>query len=174
MKHSGFRRWMWLGGAASALVLSVGCGRMSRSGGGDNSDQPQLTLFGSLARDERGGDPNRFHVPADRGYNGTIAQLGSSIDPRTPEKLGTPGRTRLTDVTGYMGRPDIAQNYPYPPTSLGIGGSGSVDPVTGAQETGWRTRPGTTPQPQPQPQGEHSSGEHSSGEHSLPEGSESE
>ncbi|HLM44189.1 MAG TPA: hypothetical protein VK458_09985, partial [Myxococcaceae bacterium] len=131
MKHSGFRRWMWLGGAASALVLSVGCGGLARSGGGSNQELPQMNFFGGLSNSEQGADLSRFHVSADRGYNGTIADLGSSIDPRTPEKEGTPGRTRLTDVTGYMGRPDIEQNYPYPPTSLGIGGSGAVDPASG-------------------------------------------
>jgi len=104
-----------------------------------------MNFFGGLAHSAKGSDLSRFHVSADRGYNGTIADLGSSIDPRTPEKEGTPGRTRLTDITGYMGRPDIAQNYPSPPTSLGIGGSGSVDPATGTFDLGWRSRHGEVP-----------------------------
>ncbi len=104
-----------------------------------------MNFFGGLANSENGADLSRFHVPADRGYNGTIAQLGSSIDPRTPEKEGTPGRTLMTDITGYMGRPDIAQNYPYPPTSLGIGGSGAVDPASGTYDLGWRSRRGEVP-----------------------------
>lgn len=146
MRDSGFRRWMWLGGAAAAALLSVGCGRLEQTGGG-TGNEPPLTFFGSLARSERGGDLDRYHVPKDRGYNGTIVDIGSSIDPRTPETEGTPGRTRLTDITGYMGRPDIVQGYSDPPTSLGIGGSGQVDSMTGAAASGWRTRPESVPLP---------------------------
>ena len=139
---------MWLGGAAAAALLSVGCGELSRASGNAAESQPPLTFFGALAQSERNGDLSQYHVRSDRGYNGTIADLGSSIDPRTPEAEGTPGRTRLTDITGYMGRPDILQNYPYPPTSQGIGGSGTVDPVGGSLESGWRTRPESAPVPQ--------------------------
>ncbi len=144
MRHSGFRRWMWLGGAASALLLSVGCGRLERTGG-RSEHEPRLSFFGALAQDQRGGDPGRFHAPKDRGYNGTIVDIGSSIDPRTPELEGTPGRSLMTDITGYMGRPDIAQGYLDPPTSLGIGGSGFVDPATGTYDLGWRGLRGSLP-----------------------------
>jgi hypothetical protein len=122
MRHSGFRRWIWLGGVASAVVLSVGCGRIPPAGG-RSSNEPPLTVFGSIKREAREGDVDRFHVRADRGYNGTIAQLGSSIDPRTPEKAGTPGRSRMVDISGYTGRPDLAEGANEAPTSQGIGGS---------------------------------------------------
>jgi hypothetical protein len=130
---------MWLGGAAAAALLSVGCGEVAaRAHGTPAEPQPPLTFFGALAHSERKSDLSQYHVSADRGYNGTIADVGSSIDPRTPETEGTPGRSLMTDITGYMGRPDIVQNYPYPPTSLGIGGSGAVDPATGTYDLGWR------------------------------------
>jgi hypothetical protein len=138
---------MWLGGAASAALLSVGCGRLGHISGNPAENQPPLTFFGALEHGERRGDLSQYHVRSDRGYNGTIADLGSSIDPRTPERAGTPGRSLMTDITGYMGRPDIIQGYMDPPTSLGIGGSGFVDPVTGAAESGWRTRPESAPVP---------------------------
>jgi hypothetical protein len=147
MRHSGFRGWMWLGAAASAALLSVGCGRLERASGNLAENEPRLTFFGALPHAERWGGASKYHVPSDRGYNGTIAQVGSSIDPRTPELAGTQGRSRLTDITGYMGRPDIVQGYGDPPTSLGIGGSGLVDPVTGTSESGWRSRPEGVPVP---------------------------
>jgi len=132
---------MWLGAAASAALLSVGCGKLERASGNVAENAPPLTFFGALSHGEREGDLSKYQVSRDRGYNGTIVDVGSSIDPRTPETEGTPGRSRLTDVTGYMGRQDIVQGYMDPPTSLGIGGSGPVDPVTGAVESGWRSRP---------------------------------
>ncbi len=144
---------MWLGGAAAAALLSVGCGPLSRGQHGSEENQPPLTFFGALAHSERTGDLSQYHVSGERGYNGTIADLGSSIDPRTPELMGTQGRSLMTDITGYMGRPDIVRGHSDAPTSLGIGGSGAVDPVTGAQESGWRSRPESAPVPVQVPEG---------------------
>lgn len=115
---------MWLGGVASAVLLSVGCGRMMQTGGSDPLEPP-LSIFGALEREARGGDPDRFHYPSERGYNGTIADLGSSIDPRTPEKEGTPGRSRMVDITGYMGKPALVAAAREARMSQAIGGSGS-------------------------------------------------
>jgi hypothetical protein len=129
---------MWLGGAASAVLLSVGCGRLEPTGGRSQNEPPR-TFFGNIDRDAPGGDMAQFQGARDRGYNGTIQDIGSSIDPRTPELEGTPGRTLMTDITGYMGRPDIVQGYLEPPTSLGIGGSGAVDPASGSNDLGWRS-----------------------------------
>jgi hypothetical protein len=115
---------MWLGGVASAVLLSVGCGRMMQTGGSDPMESPQ-SFFGALEREARGGDLAQFHYPSDRGYNGTIADLGSSIDPRTPEKAGTQGRSRMVDMTGYLGKPDLVAKAREARMSQAIGGSGS-------------------------------------------------
>jgi hypothetical protein len=42
--------------------------------------------------------PGFVRDPAQSGYNGTIKDLRSSIDPRTPDKEGTPGRSLPMDV----------------------------------------------------------------------------
>jgi hypothetical protein len=115
---------MWLGGVASAVLLSVGCGRLVQTGGRDPMESPQ-SVFGALKREARGGDLDRYHYPSNRGYNGTIADLGSSIDPRTPETEGTPGRSRMLDITGYMGNPALVAATREARMSQAIGGSGS-------------------------------------------------
>jgi hypothetical protein len=106
MRRSGFRAWKVFGGLALAL-LGVGCGYLPVSGG-DEPGAPARTFIGSRKQ--------HSHVSADRGYNGTIQQLGSSIDPRTPEREGMRNNSRRVDVTGR----------PAPSTPLSAGGSGDL------------------------------------------------
>ena len=61
----------------------MGCGRLERASGNLAENEPPLTFFGALAHGERRGDLSSYHVQRDQGYNGTIADVGSSIDPRT-------------------------------------------------------------------------------------------
>lgn len=142
MRHSGFRRWMWLGGLASAVLLSVGCRELPNSGGEPLRNDPPLNIFGGPVRNVPKDFYRQYQVNADRGYNGTIQDLGSSIDPRTPEKMGTPGRSLMEDVTGYMGRGVTELGGNEAPTSQGIGGSGTAGEWRETSDMGWRERRG--------------------------------
>lgn len=122
MRQSGFRAWKVFGGLALGL-LAVGCKYLPDTGGGDPEAGPR-TFIGTFK------EPR--HVSADRGFNGTIQQIGSSIDPRTPEKAGMQNNSRMEDVTGY----------PVPSTELGTGGSGRAGELNGSSDLGWRARSG--------------------------------
>jgi hypothetical protein len=131
MRHSGFRAWK-VGGVAAAALLSVGCGLLPQTGG-KHVDDPPEGLFGTELRHVPPGFYEQFHYSANRGYNGTIQTIGSSIDPRTPEKAGVQGRSLLVDVTG---RPAPAE------PQLGTGGSGPVGEGNSTSDMGWRARRG--------------------------------
>jgi hypothetical protein len=122
MRQSGFRAWKVFGGLALGL-LAVGCGDLPVSGGYDRQAGPR-TFIGTYKQPR--------HVSVDQGYNGTIQQLGSSIDPRTPEKDGMRNNSRVEDVTGR----------PAPSTEQGIGGSGSAGEPNNSKDLGWRARRG--------------------------------
>lgn len=122
MRQSGFRAWKVVGGLAVAL-LGVGCRYLPETGGHDPQGAPR-TFIGTW-KEHR-------HVSPDRGYNGTIQDLGSSIDPRTPEKEGMRGNSRRVDVTGR----------PAPSTQLGTGGSGRAGEPDSSSDLGWRARRG--------------------------------
>jgi hypothetical protein len=139
MRQSGFRAWKVFGGLVAAALLSVGCGRLPDSGG-QHPDSPPEDFFGGRVDRLSPEVYERAHVSADRGYNGTIQQLGSSIDPRTQQNLGQQGNSRQVDVTG---RP--APRAP----ELGIGGSGYVGKPARSSEMGWRARRGYDVGPAP-------------------------
>jgi hypothetical protein len=135
MRQSGFRAWKVFGGLAAAALLSVGCGYLPETGG-HRPDDPPRDFFGGRVGGLTEADYDKHQYPSDRGYNGTIQQVGSSIDPRTPEAAGTLGNSRLVDVTG---RPAPAE------PELGIGGSGGVGEVgepDSSTDRGWRARRG--------------------------------
>jgi hypothetical protein len=84
---------------------------------------------------QQGGDyeipPGQKRTPAQAGYNGTIQDIPTSIDPRTPETDGTPGRSLEVDLgtqrmegsgSGTGGMADDAAAY---------GGSGEVGSAQG-------------------------------------------
>lgn len=122
MRQSGFRAWKVFGGLA-VVLLGVGCRYLPETGGGDPQSGPR-TFIGTFK------EPH--HVSANRGYNGTIQQIGSSIDPRTPETEGMRNNSRLVDVTGR----------PAPSTQLGTGGSGRAGESSSSSDMGWRARSG--------------------------------
>lgn len=80
MRRSGFRAWKALSGLGGMVLLGVGCGRLPETGAYEQEASPR-TFLGTKPRDV---PLEEFHVSADRGYNGTIQDIGSSIDPRTP------------------------------------------------------------------------------------------
>lgn len=98
MHDSGWRRWWKMGALVSASWLVVACSRLPQQPGNE-SFRP------GLVREN----------PAQAGYNGTIKDLKSSIDPRTPDKEGTPGRSLPWDP-GERALMEQQQ---------GLGGSGS-------------------------------------------------
>ncbi|HVG63142.1 MAG TPA: hypothetical protein VNA24_31555 [Hyalangium sp.] len=122
MRQSGFCAWKVFGGLALGL-LAVGCRYLPVSGGRDLEAGPR-TFIGTFK------EPR--HVSADRGFNGTIQHVGSSIDPRTPERTGMRNNSRVEDVTGR----------PAPSTELGIGGSGGPGEPNSSMDLGWRVRSG--------------------------------
>jgi hypothetical protein len=132
MRQSGFRVWKVLAGLAAA-GLSVGCGYLPDTGALKQEGPPE-TFLGTMKAHLPPDASAQFHYSADRGYNGTIQQLGSSIDPRTPETSGQMGNSIQDAMTG---RPVD--------TELGIGGSGDARELgnrSGSIDDGWRTRRG--------------------------------
>jgi len=120
MRNSGFK-WMVWGALASAAAGVVGCGVLPQQAGND-SYQPGFTRDPKVSL-----------------YNGTIEQLPTSIDPRTPDKQGTPNRSLAMDngeralleqrqskskdmATGGSGPAPVPGSTPY----MGLGASGSV------------------------------------------------
>ncbi|WP_224361554.1 hypothetical protein [Hyalangium versicolor] len=117
MRQSGFRVWKVFGGLAAVALLSSACGYLPMTGGKRPDDPPQR-FWGNAEHHKPPDFYSKFQYSPDRGYNGTIRDLGSSIDPRTPEKAGAFGKSRMLDVTG---RP-----APESPSLSGYGGSGSA------------------------------------------------
>jgi len=114
MKFNGLRRWVGLGALASAALGGSACGVAPQMGGGDVRQAPR-TFFGAAREKPEQGQERP--LPTDRGYNGTIADVGSSIDPRTPEKDGVRNRSLPADLAWQkMGQRQNQQ---------GLGGSGS-------------------------------------------------
>ncbi|SEL25043.1 hypothetical protein SAMN05444354_10520 [Stigmatella aurantiaca] len=136
MNRKSIRGWVGLGGLVTATLLSVGCGRLPESGGAQ-PDAPRMSFFKTQLHGVSPETYSDYQLPRDRGFNGTIADVGSSIDPRTPEKEGMPERTRQVDVTG---RP--APATPLSAAMEGTGGSGSAGSGEGSSDLGWRARRG--------------------------------
>jgi hypothetical protein len=130
MRQSGFRAWRVFGGLAAVALLGVGCGYLPMTGGKRPEDPPH----GFWGNEKHNVPPDfytRAQYSADRGYNSTIAEVGSSIDPRTPEKSGTFGRSRAVDMTGWSPPESPAQ---------GTGGSGRAGELNSSSDLGWRSR----------------------------------
>jgi hypothetical protein len=130
MRQSGFRAWKVFGGLAAVALLGVGCGYLPTTGG-KRPEDPAQGFWGNEKKHVPPDFYSRAWYSSDRGYNGTIAQVGSSIDPRTPEKSGTFGQSRAADMTGWSPPESPAQ---------GIGGSGRAGELNSSSDLGWRAR----------------------------------
>jgi len=106
MHDSGFKRWVVLGALASASWLVTACGALPKQG-----DTYEVA-------------PGFARSPAQTGYNGTIRDIPTSIDPRTPEAQGTPGRSLLLDP----GERALLEAQ-----GSAMGGSGSTPPAPGPE-----------------------------------------
>ncbi|HEX8822966.1 MAG TPA: hypothetical protein VF794_23765, partial [Archangium sp.] len=96
--HNGFKRWMVWGALASASWWVAACGALPQQAGNES--------YKPGAVEKKSG--------AEAGYNGTIKDIPTSIDPRTPKTNGTPGRSLAMDP----GEQALLE-------SRGLGGSGS-------------------------------------------------
>lgn len=105
MHDSGFKRWMVWGALASASWLVAACGVLPQSG------------------DTYVVAPGFTRSPELTGYNGTIKDIPTSIDPRTAEAKGTPGRSLLLDP----GEQALLESQG------AMGGSGSTPPAPGPE-----------------------------------------
>jgi hypothetical protein len=101
MRNNGFK-WMVWGVLASAAAGVVGCAKLPQQAGNDTY-QPGFTRDPKVSL-----------------YNGTIQQLPTSIDPRTPDKQGTPNRTLLMDAGERALRGERQSKN----EEIGMGGSG--------------------------------------------------
>jgi hypothetical protein len=108
MHDRGFKRWVVLGALASASWLVSAC---------QSAQQPGNTY-------EAAPGFQRSPEQARTLYNGTIRDIPTSIDPRTPETQGTPGRSLLLDP-GERALLDAQGGA--------MGGSGSTPPAPGPE-----------------------------------------
>jgi len=130
MRERKIRRW---GSAVVAgAALAVGCGPLPETGG-RQPDEPRGSFVAQRGdqaeamKNVEGGDTNKplppWTLPANRGYNGTIAQIGSSIDPRTPQNDGTQGRSIHDDAGKMMQeRYAVQGGAAFSPAAQGLGG----------------------------------------------------
>ncbi|MCP3100615.1 hypothetical protein LZ198_17225 [Myxococcus sp. K15C18031901] len=158
MRERSFRRWTQVVALTVGAVWSVGCGGLPETGG----KQPDEPRGGAFA--QRGTQPEAlldmqgeihaekappYLMTADRGHNGTIKQIGSSIDPRTPKLEGQQNKS-IHDDSGKMmqHRYGLEGGAGYSPSAQGLGGEdgASVGGPTdynhswGYRPVGWQDR----------------------------------
>jgi hypothetical protein len=131
MRERSLKRWSLVATLTTGMLLA-GCGGLPETGGkppgeprgnafAQRGDQPE-------ALRDMEGKRNTDQLPpwtmtAGRGYNATIRQLGSSIDPRTPQTDGKQNNS-LWDDSGKMmqDRYSTLGGATYSPTAQGLGG----------------------------------------------------
>ncbi|HYO71861.1 MAG TPA: hypothetical protein VEU33_37865 [Archangium sp.] len=106
MHDSGLKRWVMWGALVSASWLVSAC---------QSAQQPGNTY--EVA-------PGFTRSPEQTGYNGTIRDIPTSIDPRTPEAQGNMGRSLLLDP----GERALLESQ-----GGAMGGSGSTPPAPGPE-----------------------------------------
>ncbi len=159
MREWSFRRWTQAAALAAGVVLvGTGCGPLPETGGGF-AEEPQGNVFAQRydqpepLKDREGHEGTRqqpsWTMSAGRGYNGTIRQLGSSIDPRTPQKAGQQNASVQDDPGKMMqDRYSARGGAAYAPASQGLGGEDgaevggrTADPgAAGFNPLGWQDR----------------------------------
>ncbi|WP_164020258.1 hypothetical protein [Pyxidicoccus trucidator] len=132
MRERTFRRWGQAATLAVGMLLTVGCRGLPETGG-YQADESRGNVFANRGeqaealRNMEGAQPKEQLPPwtmtAGRGYNSTIKQLGSSIDPRTPQADGKQNNS-IWDDSGKMmeDRYSSLGGAAYAPTSQGLGG----------------------------------------------------
>ncbi len=123
MHDSGFRsRRGWVLGALASATLLSACGFVPKAQEGEYAIPP--------------GMPRTLQ---ELGYHETIQELPTSIDPRTPETMGTPGRSLREDLGERALREQTQME------EQAIGGAGHEAPmklgIPGQDVTGEREAP---------------------------------
>ncbi|MFP2934403.1 hypothetical protein ACLESO_56675 [Pyxidicoccus sp. 3LG] len=141
------RRWSLVTVVGAGVLLGTACGPLPETGG-RLPDEGKKNFFeqrgeqpGAL-RDMEGQEEKQqlppWTISVGRGYNATIKQVGSSIDPRTPKTDGKQNNS-LQDNAGKMmqDRYSAMGGATYSPTAQGLGGEdGSKQGSTMSTEVG--------------------------------------
>ncbi|MCK8498770.1 hypothetical protein [Myxococcus fulvus] len=149
MRELNLRRWTQVAALTMGALWTVGCGALPETGG----KQPGEPRGGAFA--QRGVQPSAlldmegnvhpeksppWLMTADRGHNGTIKEIGSSIDPRTPKLDGQQNKS-LWDDSGKMMQ-DRYGSATYSPTAQGLGGEdGAMTGTVADHHRSWGYRP---------------------------------
>jgi hypothetical protein len=158
MREGSSRRWSQAVLVAVGVLMGTGCGGLPEQGG-RMPDQPRGNAFaqrGNQApalKDMEGGQPQEqlppWTISANRGYNGTIRQIGSSIDPRTPQTDGQQNNSIWDDAGKMMqDRYSTLGGSTYSPTAYGLGGEDGAEQGNGTYRNrgagfaplGWQDR----------------------------------
>lgn len=137
MRERSLRRWSQAAVVAVGVLLGTGCGGLPETGG-KQPDEPRGGAFaqrGEQAEALRNmeGQVQKDQLPphmktAGRGYNGTIRQIGSSIDPRTPQTDGQQNASIWDDPGKMMqDRYSSQGGATYSPTTQGLGGEDGAE-----------------------------------------------
>jgi hypothetical protein len=134
MHDNGFRRWVMLGALAAASWQVAACGVLPEYPGNETYR------------------PGLVRSPAQSGYNGTIQDIPTSIDPRTPQTAGAQGRSLRMDPGQRALLEQQGQG------GSGLGGTASQQPGAGGslytptrQEPATQTLPGKIDRPSAAP-----------------------
>lgn len=159
MRERSFRRWSQAAVLTVGVLLGTGCGGMPQTGGsqpgevrgnafGQRGHQPEAQRNMEGAQTSKEGLAP-WTMPGNRGYNSTIRQIGSSIDPRTPQTDGKQNNS-IWDDSGKMmqDRYSTHGGATYAPTSQGLGGEDGAEQGnmtyqqtgTGFAPLGWQDR----------------------------------
>jgi hypothetical protein len=158
MRERSWRRWSQASVVAVGMLLGAGCGGLPETGG-KQPGQERGNVFAQrldqapALKNMEGGEQKEqlppWTMPAGRGYNGTIRQIGSSIDPRTPQTDGQQAASVWDDPgkmmqDRYSGRGGAT----YSPTTEGLGGEDGAEQGNGTYRNrgagysplGWQER----------------------------------
>lgn len=160
MRERNIRRWGSVAALVAGAALSVGCRGLPETGG-SQPDEPRGSFVAQRGdqpdamKNMEGGNTNKplppWTLPANRGYNGTIDQIGSSIDPRTEKNDGAQNNS-LQDDAGHMmrNRYNVGGGAAYSPAAHGLGGEDGAAQggkrgghSSGYAPLGWQDRSGS-------------------------------
>lgn len=144
MRERGIQRWMGAAALAAGVLLGTACGELPETGG-RQPDESRGNAFAqrgaqpepvyNVAEQQGHENPADAHhgdlaaklpphvLTVDRGYNGTIGTIGSSIDPRTKATEGKSNNSKWDDAGGMMAhRYATLGGAGYSPAAVGLGG----------------------------------------------------
>ncbi|MBZ4416122.1 hypothetical protein [Myxococcus sp. RHSTA-1-4] len=139
MREGSSKRW-FAAAVTVGLLLGTGCGGLPETGG-KLPEESRGNAFGQRGnqppalKDMEGGQTQEqlpaWTMTAGRGYNGTIRQIGSSIDPRTPQTSGQENKSLWDDAGKMMQHRQSTLGANYAPASQGLGGEDGAEQGNG-------------------------------------------